>query len=190
MPRVKLFNQNEALQKAMLLFWEKGYKATSLTDLTNALDIGKGSFYATFKGKRALYDQALALYQNANIEMLATLLDSEPNVKKGLLKLLEHSLLMGGENDSRRGCFIANSCSELGGSDDVIQSFLVSHNDTVHNMLTDYINQARLPEGIKASQVADAVLTFLTGINQESKFKLDKARFVKSFETILRLLPD
>ena len=55
MPRVKTFDQKEALGKAMELFWEKGYEATSLSDLTTRLNIGKGSFYNTFGSKRQLY---------------------------------------------------------------------------------------------------------------------------------------
>ena len=44
MPRVKLFDESKAMAKALDLFWEKGYGATSLNDLTTHLSIGKGSF--------------------------------------------------------------------------------------------------------------------------------------------------
>ena len=57
MPRVKMFNEQEALEKAMLLFWEKGYTATSLNDLTQSMGISKGSFYDTFHGKHDLFEK-------------------------------------------------------------------------------------------------------------------------------------
>ena len=88
MPRVKLFNEEHALNEAMELFWEKGYNATSLSDLTERLSLGKGSFYSSFKGKRALFDKTFDLYRKSNIENLRALLNAEKDVKIGIRKLL------------------------------------------------------------------------------------------------------
>ena len=93
MPRVKLFSKDEALQKAMELFWEKGYASTSLSDLTTHLGIGKGSFYATFNSKQELFEEAFELYRKTQVGLLQQLLNSEPDVKVGLKKLLELNLV-------------------------------------------------------------------------------------------------
>ena len=62
MSRPKEFNPDEALEKAMQVFWHKGYEATSMEDLLNAMDINRGSLYATFGGKRALFLKAMDRY--------------------------------------------------------------------------------------------------------------------------------
>ncbi len=48
MPRVKLFNDQEVLTKAMNLFWKQGYSATSIKNLTSHLGMDRASLYDTF----------------------------------------------------------------------------------------------------------------------------------------------
>ena len=54
MPRVKQFNEDEVLNKAMELFWKKGYNATSMQDIVDYLGINRASLYSTFGGKKNL----------------------------------------------------------------------------------------------------------------------------------------
>lgn len=188
MPRAKQFDQQKALTKAMVLFWEKGYSATSLSDLTKHLEIGKGSFYDTFHGKRELFNNALALYRKSNIDRLQALLNSESDVKTGIRKLFNFTLEEALNDENRKGCFVANTCSELGGSDAEIRTLLIEHNKIVHKTISNYLLKETLPRGVDAQQLADVFITFLTGINQEIKFKDDKKRILESIEAILRLL--
>ncbi len=62
MPRPKEFDRDEVLDRAMELFWRKGYEATSIGDLTDHLGIGRQSLYDTFGDKHALYVAALDHY--------------------------------------------------------------------------------------------------------------------------------
>jgi TetR/AcrR family transcriptional repressor of nem operon len=54
MPRVKLFDENEVLNKAMNLFWKQGYSATSIQDLVSHLGINRASLYDTYGDKEKL----------------------------------------------------------------------------------------------------------------------------------------
>lgn len=58
----KQFDPEIALERAMQLFWAKGYAATSLTELLEIMEIGRKSLYDTFGNKRALFIKALNLY--------------------------------------------------------------------------------------------------------------------------------
>jgi AcrR family transcriptional regulator len=60
--RPRAFDREDALAKATLLFWEKGYDATSISDLTAAMGIGSPSLYAAFGSKDALYVEAIDYY--------------------------------------------------------------------------------------------------------------------------------
>ena len=188
MPRVKLFNEEEALTKAMTLFWEKGYTVTSLTDLTSGLGISKGSFYDTFGSKRALFDRSFELYRSSNIENLNALFNSEPNVKVGLRKLLMLNLEKTLLDEQRKGCFLGNVCSEMGGGDGDIQLLLAEHNTTFHKTISDYLKQDPKLAKQDVDTFTNVIITFLTGMNQEVKFKRDKESHLKSINAVLKML--
>jgi AcrR family transcriptional regulator len=63
--RPREFDREAALGQAMRLFWQKGYEATSIADLTKAMGIGSPSLYAAFGSKEALYAEALQYYQDS-----------------------------------------------------------------------------------------------------------------------------
>lgn len=63
--RPRAFDREEALGKAMKLFWVKGYEATSISDLTAALGVGPTSLYAAFGSKDELYGEVLRLYMGS-----------------------------------------------------------------------------------------------------------------------------
>jgi AcrR family transcriptional regulator len=63
--RPRAFDRNAALSQAMRLFWQKGYEATSMSDLTEAMGIGSPSLYAAFGSKEALYAETLHHYQES-----------------------------------------------------------------------------------------------------------------------------
>lgn len=188
MPRVKLFNEEHALNEAMELFWEKGYNATSLSDLTERLSLGKGSFYSSFKGKRAIFDKTFDLYRKSNIENLKALLNAEKDVKIGIRKLLEFNLDQAFSDRKRKGCFVANTCSELGGSDEQIRGILLDHQKTVLKILSDYLRKGEPRTNLQTEQVAGFIMTFLTGMNQEVKFNRNKTKFQNSIELIVKLM--
>jgi TetR/AcrR family transcriptional regulator, transcriptional repressor for nem operon len=68
MPRPKSFDPDTVLAKAMGVFWEKGYDAASITDLTNAMGINRFSLYDTFGDKHHLYLKALDSYSKSFVE--------------------------------------------------------------------------------------------------------------------------
>lgn len=63
--RPREFDREAALGQAMRMFWEKGFEATSIADLTRAMGIGSPSLYAAFGSKEALYAEALQYYQDS-----------------------------------------------------------------------------------------------------------------------------
>lgn len=62
--RPRAFDKTQALERAMEVFWQKGFEASSMTDLTRAMEIGATSLYAAFGSKEQLFREALAVYLN------------------------------------------------------------------------------------------------------------------------------
>jgi len=115
MARHKEFDRDEALHKAMEVFWSRGYEAASIQELVNQMGINRQSLYDTFGDKHALYLQALDRYRQMEFYKLSELLERPGPVKKNLRQLFEgvvEGALCSGE---RRGCFMGNAMSELAG---------------------------------------------------------------------------
>lgn len=185
MPRVELFDRNEVMMKAMNLFWDKGYEATSLNDLTEVLGIGKGSFYNTFGSKRELFDSCLTMYREVGYATLDQLLKDQKDPISGISKFLDfHTKTMLNDSESR-GCLIANSSAELS-SDKAIQRFLFEHNQMMKSKIMNFLANTDLNEN--AETIADALLIHVTGISVISKFIKDPKRFNASNQQFLKSL--
>jgi len=82
MPRQKEFDRAEVLMKAMMVFRDKGYEATSMDELVRHMAINRFSLYQTFKSKHELFVQALqAYYENVAIPFFARLRDSDQGLR-------------------------------------------------------------------------------------------------------------
>ena len=115
MARQKEFDRDEALHKAMEVFWSRGYEAASIQDLVKHMGINRQSLYDTFGDKHTLYLAALDRYREVEGRKMFEALERPGSVKRALRQLFEgvvESSLGGGE---RRGCFVGNATSELAG---------------------------------------------------------------------------
>lgn len=115
MARHKEFDRDEALHKAMEVFWTRGYEASSIQNLVEHMGINRQSLYDTFGDKHTLYLQALDRYHEVESRKLFELLERPGSVKKTLRQLftvvVEGSLC----DKERRGCLMGNAMSELAG---------------------------------------------------------------------------
>ena len=115
MARHKEFDRDEALHKAMEVFWARGYEAASIQDLLKHMGINRQSLYDTFGDKHALYLQALDRYREVEGRELFDLLERPGSVKKALRQLFAGVVEKALCDRQRRGCFMGNAMSELAG---------------------------------------------------------------------------
>lgn len=111
MGRPREFNEADAIERAMTVFWEKGYEAASLPHLLARMGLTRGSFYKAFKGKRAVYLAAIARYDAAVVLPVVNRLKardgaSGPRRIVTLFRMLAG--LMDGP-DARKGCFLCKA---------------------------------------------------------------------------------
>ncbi|TXL01446.1 TetR family transcriptional regulator [Methylococcaceae bacterium HT1] len=114
MARSKAFNEEEVLDKAVAVFWAKGYEATSMQDLVEAMGIQRGSLYATFGSKQQLFLQSLERYGKVVVKQFLDILESKPSAIESIelffAQLVEHLLTAG----PLRSCLVTNSAIERG----------------------------------------------------------------------------
>lgn len=89
MGRIREFDEDKVLDAAMQIFWEKGYEATSLSDLTSRMEIQRPSIYSTFGGKKELFEVALRKYMMSRASMIRTKLQSDSSVREALRTFLK-----------------------------------------------------------------------------------------------------
>ncbi|MEI2415079.1 TetR/AcrR family transcriptional regulator [Orrella sp. JC864] len=106
--RPRAFDRQAALSQAMRLFWCKGYEATSIADLTEAMGIGSPSLYAAFGSKEALYAEALAHYRETYEQLVWAGFFSAGTARDAVRALLMDSAaaLTGCLADIPRGCMV------------------------------------------------------------------------------------
>lgn len=109
--RPRAFDRTAALEQATRLFWQKGYEATSIADLTRVMRIGSPSLYAAFGSKEALYAEALRNYGATNEHLIWSAFRSARTARAAVLAFLENSAaaLTGSVSDVPRGCMVTLS---------------------------------------------------------------------------------
>jgi TetR/AcrR family transcriptional regulator, transcriptional repressor for nem operon len=190
MGRTKEFVVEEALERARDVFWLRGFEGTSLTELTDGMQIQRASLYATFGSKAELFQQALAQYQARGLVHLETVLAAGTDPLDSLRRLLLTAVPE--EGAPRRGCFCVNAATELGPHDPAIAAQLEAHFLRVRTILgrTVAAGQARGQLAIDLSplEAGAYVLVCLNGLHVAAKTTTDPDSIRRSAERMLGAL--
>ena len=85
------FDKDAALEAATLLFWERGYEGTSMSDLTQAMGLNPSSIYAAFGDKHALFQLAVKRYMEIRAQYAVKALE-EPTLEKFIHALFNNTV--------------------------------------------------------------------------------------------------
>ena len=113
MANVAKYNREEVIHKAMLLFWQKGFHATSTRDLQQAVDMRPGSIYAAFGGKESMYKEALNYYLQVVSEGLRAEIERQGQPMAGLKAFFKGALLDPAVGAPGQMCMLVKTISEL-----------------------------------------------------------------------------
>src|SRR5437016_12012404 len=117
MARPREFDADSALDRAMEVFWSKGYEATSLDDLCEVTGLSRSSLYATFGSKRNLLLRSVDCYVGQRIPNIAAVLSKPLPIREAIADLLRQFIDQIVSGPGRRGCFLGNCAAELPRSD-------------------------------------------------------------------------
>jgi TetR/AcrR family transcriptional repressor of nem operon len=107
------FDDQRVIGQAMLLFWARGYRGTTVSDLSAATGVAPQSLYGAFGDKHQLFLRALDRYTAEGLAALAAALKSAPTPLAGLRAYLDLQLALACGELDRRGCLMASTALEL-----------------------------------------------------------------------------
>ena len=164
MARTKSFNETEVLEKALNLFWTKGYSATSIQDLVDHLGINRASIYDTWGDKRNLYLESLKLYRKGSSNWLLELVRSDKPAKQIIHDFLDYVIEDSIADTEQKGCFLVNSTTELANQDQSINGLVQENRDTVIKVLTAIIDEGKQDGEITSGRASHELATYLFGV--------------------------
>ncbi|OEY65054.1 TetR/AcrR family transcriptional regulator [Marinobacter sp. X15-166B] len=114
MARTSNHNRQDSLDRALQLFWQKGFHATSLKDLEKALDMRPGSIYATFGNKDGLFQESLERYARLGLAELERVLQAYDSPLTGLAAYVRKFGALREQELPSCACMLVKSLLELG----------------------------------------------------------------------------
>ena len=189
MARPREFDTDDALERAMQVFWQHGYRAASLPDLLEGMGLTRGSLYKAFKDKKSLFLMVLDRYETSLVDAGAAML-ADPANGDGRTRIMAlfGGLIAAVEGGDHRGCLLCTAASGAAADDADIAA-------VVHQGL------AKLQQGLAAAvgdidgidagermRLADTLLTQYIGLRMLARSRLPMGILEHSVQGVARVL--
>jgi len=162
-----------AVERAMGVFWSRGYHATALPDLLRATKLSRGSLYAAFGDKHSLFLRALDCYIADAVTRMDIELDPRKDPVDGLRAYLAGYVERTSGAHGRRGCLVIATTMELAGRDAEVDRRIANFFQIMEARLADALSRAkaagRLADGVDPANAARILVCFVEGLRVISK---------------------
>ncbi|MCY9671624.1 TetR/AcrR family transcriptional regulator [Bacillus pumilus] len=152
MVRQREFDKEKALDEAMVLFWEKGYRAATLSDLTEKMGIQRPSLYSAFGDKEELFEAALRKYTKQHAAHIRTKLQNNLSVKEAFHALFADLVEEEYRDGPSKGCFCINTIVELAPHEEKFEILTREH-----QMYLSVIFEERIIQGIRSGELKSSL---------------------------------
>ncbi|WP_329230778.1 TetR/AcrR family transcriptional regulator [Streptomyces canus] len=169
--RPRSFDRATALEKAILAFWEHGYEATSVSDLTRVMGIGAPSLYAAFGDKRSLFEEVVQEYGARYGSFGDRALAEEPTVRAAMERMLREAAVEYTAPGRPHGCLVIHAATNCS-SPEVEESLRVRRNANIaafESRIRAGIAAGELSADTDATALARHVGAVIQGMSQQAR---------------------
>lgn len=186
MSRTIEFDRSKAVNRALALFWRRGYQATSLADLLAAMTISRSSFYAAFTDKRSLFTECLDLFSIRTRDILES-----PRADLAPLDVLqgffERNFIGTPGAKGHWGCMLVNTVLELADVDEPLAARASQHLAEMQRVFEACLQDAGAAPA-RAAELAALLMLVNEGIRVSSRRRLPDAQHLQPIATTFRLI--
>lgn len=179
MPWEKSFNEENAIESAMQVFWEKGYEATSIADLIKSTGINRGSLYNAFGGKRQLFTLSLLKYDTETRRAFLAELEALDNPKLAFKTLFDTLVQQAGNNTLPKGCFLVNTSIEIATHDkktqDIVSQGFIEFEAFFRRGIEVSQTRGDMPVTLNAAATAKVLFSLVVAIRVLGRGVYDKS---------------
>jgi AcrR family transcriptional regulator len=170
--RTRSFDRAIALRVAVRMFAERGYAATRIADLCNAMGIATPSFYAAFTSKEAVYEEAIELVASDKVEAIFSAFDTARTTRAGIEEILLRTIEEGSRPDGPAGCLV--TLSFVGDEDSPTLGALGRQKrsmayEAIRSWLEEGVARGHLPPEADAEAIARMIAMFQQGVAVQSR---------------------
>ena len=181
MPWEKTFDTEDVIARAITVFWQKGYEATSMADLTKAMGINKGSLYNAFGSKKKLFMRALQQYDKDRSQRTLTKMNAIEAPLDAITGLFDQVINHNCSNPRNKGCLLVNTAMDLPNHDADIQKMVDKSLDNVKDFFVENIMRGQadgsIPAHINPQTTAHVLRSLIVGMQVLSRGTCDPAAF-------------
>ncbi len=191
--RPRAFDPDRALDRALEVFWRKGYEGASLSDLTSAMRINRPSLYAAFGDKQTLFRRALDRYAEGPASHALDALN-EPTARAAVERLLYTSVDAMTDAHNPRGCLLVQGALACGDEARTVKRELLTRREAGEEALCQRLKRAKsggdLPLDSDPVALARYVTTVIHGMAVQAAGGVGRAELRKTVEIALRAWPN
>ncbi len=190
--RPRGFDKGDAVQKAMSLFWEHGYEATSLAQLKAAMGgMSSASFYAAFGSKEGLFRDVVARYLETHGRVTSSLLDPALPPRDAVEQALRASARMQVDEAHPPGCLVVLSTTTCSPGNEHLQALLAKERQSNRDGLRACVERAaakgELPADTDAAAFAAVFDTFLVGLSMQARDRVPLTALEAGISNLMRV---
>lgn len=191
--RPRSFDRDAALDAAMRLFWTRGYEATSIADLTEAMGIKPPSLYGAFGDKQTLFREAVEVYWRALGAPTLRALDDEPTAYGGFAALLHTLADEYTDGHHPPGCLVitASTCLSPGNSEvrEALHTVRSENRRAFGRRIRAAVDAGELPSDTDVAALAAFYATVIQGMSQRARDGATAAELHATADLALRAWP-
>jgi AcrR family transcriptional regulator len=187
------FDREAALEKAMHVFWERGYEAASVADLTAAMGITPPSLYTAFGDKERLFLEAVEAYGKGPGGFGQRALAEEPTARQAVQRLLEEGASELTRDCQPHGCMMVTAAVNCSIAAEHVQTALAKRRalgiKSMEDRIQRGIDEGELPPGTDAAALASFYAMVYQGMSMQAKDGASRESLLASVEMAMRSWP-